>query len=69
MPMGTRHVVHGTLRWTGHCWAVENDGGGTWRLMTRGRVEHLEGRRVTVTGVRCGFDMLDVATLEGAAAH
>lgn len=62
MPRGTRHTLTGTLRRTRLGYALEISGGGVWRLDlgTIWRIGRYEGRRVTVIGVRSGFDLLDV---------
>ncbi|MFP5434374.1 MAG: DUF5818 domain-containing protein [Alphaproteobacteria bacterium] len=61
MPRGTRHELTGIL--------LEGDGlypvlrvpdGGEWRLEVTKRYRHLLGQRVSVTGVRDGFDLLAV---------
>jgi hypothetical protein len=39
---------------------IEVDGGGVWALDADGKAAKLVGQRVTVEGVRSGFDRLDV---------
>lgn len=65
MPRGTRHILTGTLRWTPSGYALEMGGGGVWRLDLGifWRVRRYVDRRVTVEGVRSGFDLLDVHRL------
>lgn len=63
MPMGTCHTVTGILRPSQYgLYALEVDGGGVWQLDCGwGRkARKLIGKRVTVEGVRSGFDLLDV---------
>ena len=65
MPRGTRHTVTGTLRRTRLGYALEMYGGGVWRLDlgTTWRISRYVDQRVTVEGIRSGFDLLDVHTL------
>lgn len=67
MPKGTHHELTGLL--------LESDGlypilqipdGGEWRLELTRRYRHLLGKRVSVTGVRDGFDLLAVTRIEAA---
>jgi len=69
MPRGTRHTLTGTLRWTRFGYALEMDDGGIWRLDVGWgwKARRNIGRRVTVEGVRSGFDLLDVYCLCTAA--
>lgn len=62
MPRGTRHTLTGMLRWTRLGYALEMEGGGVWRLDIGWgwRVRRFVDRRVTIEGVRSGFDLLDV---------
>jgi len=66
MPRGTRHILTGTLRRTRLGYALEMDGGGVWRLDlgAAGRVTRYLDERVTVNGIRSGFDLLDVHQLK-----
>lgn len=64
MPMGTRHAATGRLRRAGCLWALDVDGGGTWRLDGAPGIDEWVGRRVTVEGVREGFDLLAVDRIE-----
>jgi len=68
MPRGTRHNLTGTLRWTRLGYALEMDGGGVWRLDLgiMWRVGRYVDQRVTVEGIRSGFDLLDVHALKHA---
>jgi hypothetical protein len=61
-----KHVLTGTLRSSDRgLYALEADDGGVWQLDIgwTWRARRLVGRRVTVTGWRAGFDMLDVSRL------
>ena len=62
MPRGTRHTLTGTLRWTRLGYALEMDDGGVWRLDVGWgwKARRNLDRRVTVEGVRSGFDLLNV---------
>ena len=65
MPRGTRHTLTGTLRRTRLGYALEIADGGVWQLDVgfewnlRAKLD----RRVTVEGVRSGFDLIDVHRL------
>ena len=65
MRYGQRFTVTGTLRWTKLGYALELDRGGMWQLeigwtcMASAKVN----RRVTVEGVRTGFNELVVKKL------
>lgn len=66
MPRGTTHNETGLLLREG-CWLVlMRDDGGRWRLDVSGKAERLLGRRVRVEGVRSGFDLLDVVSIDRA---
>ena len=66
MPRGIRHTLTGTLRYTRLGYALDMDDGGVWRLdvgwgwKARRNID----RRVTVEGLRSGFDLLDVHRLQ-----
>lgn len=60
MPMGTEHVVAGLLLTRRGEPVLEVDGGGTWRLDASRAARRFLGRRITVRGVRVGFDLLEV---------
>ena len=62
MPRGTAHHVTGLLVTEGSGFAIDVDGGGRWRLDLRDdrAAARLAGRRVTVSGRRAGFDLLEV---------
>lgn len=61
MPRGTRHVLSGMLRPGKWGYALEIDDGGVWQLDMGGRSARCWlGQRVTVEGVRSGFDLIDV---------
>ncbi len=65
MPRGSEHAVTGLLLTDGHGFALEVDGGGRWRLDVRDdrAAARLANRRVSVTGRRAAFDLLDVDTV------
>jgi len=65
MPLGTYHEETGTLRWTKLGYALETDGGGVWQLELSWtcRASAKVNRRVTVEGIRNGFDMLAIKSL------
>ena len=65
MPLGTAHSVTGLLVTDGHGFALDVDGGGRWRLDVRDdrAAARLAGRRVTLTGRRAGFDLLEVDSI------
>jgi Protein of unknown function (DUF5818) len=71
MSRGTRHTLTGTLRWTRFGYALEMDGGGMWRLdVSWGwKARRCVDQRVTIEGVRSGFDLLDVNRVETIAAR
>jgi len=60
MPMGTRHRVTGRLLNSARGLVIEVDGGGEWELDAGRSARNLLGLRVTVDGVRSGFNRLDV---------
>lgn len=63
MSRSTRHELEGLLLRRHGELVLEVGNGGTWRLELSERVEPMLGRRVTLTGVRIGFDLLDVHTI------
>ena len=65
MPLGTAHSVTGLLVTDGHGFALDVDGGGRWRLDVRDdrAAARLAGCRVTLTGRRAGFDLLEVDSI------
>lgn len=60
MPRGARHVETGVLRPGRWGYSLEMDGGGVWQLDMPRPVHRYLGERVTVEGVRSGFDLIDV---------
>jgi hypothetical protein len=68
MPRGTEHDEIGRLNEIGGQFSLRRDGGGTWRLDCSGqmlrRARELAGARVRVSGVRDGFDLLSVRSIE-----
>ena len=65
MPRGTVHSVTGLLVADRHGFALDVDDGGRWRLGVDDEraAERLANRRVTVTGRRAGFDLLEVDSI------
>ena len=63
MPRGTRHTLTGKLCWDArnHIHVLNIEGGGYWFVDMPGRATRLIGQKVTVEGVRSGFNMLDVS--------
>ncbi|WP_255356005.1 DUF5818 domain-containing protein [Erythrobacter sp. AP23] len=69
MPRGARHIETGTLRPGRWGYSLEMDGGGVWQLdITRSARRYL-GQRVTVEGVRSGFDLIDVHRIRPVAGN
>jgi hypothetical protein len=66
MPKGTRHRVTGLLSDSRRGLILEVDGGGVYALDAEPGARRLLGQKVTVEGVRSGFDRLDVEWI-GAA--
>lgn len=64
MPRGTRNELTGLLLPDGPTLILRVDGGGEWRLDAPTHAWRLIGRRVSVTGVRDGFDLLGVQRLD-----
>ena len=60
MPRGTRHVETGILRPGQWGYSLEMDGGGVWQLDVSHSARRYLGQRVTVEGVRSGFNLIDV---------
>ena len=60
MPIGSRHRVTGLLLEVRRGLVLELDDGGVYALDAEPAARELLGRRVTVEGVRSGFDRLDV---------
>jgi hypothetical protein len=68
MPKGTRHRVSGWLRRSERGLILQVDGGGVWALDAGNEALKFIDLRVTVEGVRSGFDRLDVDWIGGANA-
>jgi hypothetical protein len=64
MPLGTSHIEEGLLEIEQDRLVLRLDGGGCWRLSADAAAYQLVGRRVRINGVRIGFDLLDVRSLE-----
>ncbi|MGC4252655.1 MAG: DUF5818 domain-containing protein [Sphingobium sp.] len=60
MPRGARHVETGILRPGRWGYSLEMDGGGVWQLDIGGSARRYLGQRVTIEGIRSGFDLIDV---------
>lgn len=63
MPRGTEHVEEGMLLMDRGQLVLERAYGGTWRLDAGWRARKLLGRRVRITGIRDGFDLLAVMSV------
>ena len=70
MPRGVIVEVVGRLNVDGGRWSLRRDGGGEWRLDLGWRTQRpllrFIGRRSRVVGVRDGFDLLAVRSVEAA---
>ena len=68
MPRGTQHTLTGTLRRIRLGYALEMEGGGVWRLDLgiTWRLGRYVDHKVTVIGIRSGFDLLDVHRISNA---
>lgn len=68
MPQGTRHELIGLLLRDGNVPVLQIAGGGTWRIdlgiRAAWRARSMFGSKVTVTGVREGFDLIAVRTID-----
>lgn len=60
MSLGSRHRVSGLLKRSPRGFVLEVDDGGVWALDLDGDPHTMLGRRLTVEGIRSGFDRLDV---------
>jgi hypothetical protein len=60
MPMGTRHRVTGILLSSARGPVLQVDDGGVFALDLDHDATRLFGQRLTVEGLRSGFDRLDV---------
>jgi len=69
MPRGARHIETGTLRPGKWGYSLEVDGGGVWQLDVTGSARRYLGQRVTVEGVRSGYDLLDVERITSGNAN
>jgi hypothetical protein len=69
MPRRTWHRETGTLRFNRVRFELHLDNGGFWILDVPNwrKARSLLGQRVTVEGIRAGFNLLDVARLESVA--
>ncbi|WP_323810412.1 DUF5818 domain-containing protein [Sphingobium baderi] len=66
MPKGTRHTEIGTLRSNHFGFVLEMDGGGFWVLefWSVRRINQYLNQRVTVEGIRTGFNQLEVVRIK-----
>jgi hypothetical protein len=64
MPKGTTHRETGILVKDGFTLFLRTDNGGHWRLDADFRTLRFIGKRVTVQGVRDGFDLLAVTGIK-----
>lgn len=64
MPLGAAYEESGLLLREGRGLVLCPDAGGTWRLDASREAGKLIGRRVRVRGLRAGFDLLDVQSIE-----
>jgi hypothetical protein len=64
MPLGTTHTAEGLLLTVRGTLVLQLDGGSRWRLAADADVYARVGRRVRVEGVRRGFDLLEVRSVE-----
>ena len=69
MPLGSRHEEVGMILADGPAIVLRRDDGGVWRLDGPGALSECVGRRVTIAGVRSGFDLLEVEAVDGRAVH
>jgi hypothetical protein len=53
-------ILEGLLMQEGRQLILQMADGGQWRLLARGRQEHLLGRHVRIEGVRDGHDIVAV---------
>ncbi len=66
MPKGAKHIETGILRPSVWGYSLETEGGGVWQLDITGSVSKYLGQRVTVEGIRSGFNLLDVHRIQPA---
>jgi hypothetical protein len=67
--IGTRYRLEGLLDFSARGWVLRMDDGGIWVLDTDSNVERHIGGRVTIEGVRSGFDRVDVDWIGEAAGE
>jgi len=61
-------VETGILRPNRQGYSLELEGGGSWQLDVSGSAKSYAGRRVTVEGIRSGFNLIDVHDIRLAGA-
>ena len=68
MPRGTEHVETGRLREIEGRWTLRREDGGEWRLdagrRSGAQLRAMQDGKVRVVGVRDGFDLLAVRSVE-----
>lgn len=64
MPIGTQHEIVGVLRRGREGLVVKVAEGGIWRLDAGWLAGRLIGHRVRIIGIRDGFDLLAVRSIE-----
>lgn len=64
MPLGTKHHETGLLLYEERWLTLQLEGGGRWRLDAKRNAHKLVGQRVRLTGIRDGFDLLYVKSIE-----
>jgi Protein of unknown function (DUF5818) len=64
MSIGSHHTLTGLLLDGGRFPVLRVDVGGEWRVDLPSRYQSLVGKRVSVTGVRVEFDLLEVSEAE-----
>lgn len=67
--IGTRYRLEGVLDFSARGWVLRMDDGGIWALDTDSQADRHIGRRVTIEGVRSGFDRVDVEWIGEAAGE
>lgn len=60
MPRGTRHRITGLLGESARGFILKIDDGGVWTLDHDRSLGKWLGKRVTIEGIRMGFDLLAV---------
>jgi hypothetical protein len=66
MPLGTSHSEKGLLLKENGQPVLQRDDGGRWRLEAGAELDGWLGRRVIISGIRTGFDLLLVEDITRA---